>query len=128
MAMKWVAVAAMLGLMAVAAGAFGAHLLKDKLIAKDLTAFETAARYQMYHALALIATAWIIVHHPTRTANLAAWLFLIGVIFFSGSIYGLVFFKWRWLGPVTPLGGLLLMLGWLMLIIAALSKKLPQNV
>lgn len=94
-----------LALLAVAAGAFGAHLLKDSLSPEHLEAYQTAVRYQMLHALALL----IPVVQRSRWASVCM---VMGVLLFSGSLYGLTLLKWSWLGPVTPLGGLLLMLGW----------------
>lgn len=105
----------LLGLTAVAAGAFGAHLLEARLTAERLSAFHTAANYQMYHALALLGAAWAVTRWDHGAVNAAGWLFLIGAILFSGSIYLLVLGGPRWLGPVTPLGGLTLMAGWLSL-------------
>lgn len=118
----WIGIAAINGLIAVAAGAFGAHALKDKLEPNMLTTFETGARYQMYHALALIAVAWVMSTQPSRVIHASAWCMLIGIILFSGSLYGLTLLNWRWLSPVTPLGGLSLMAGWLLLAIAAFRK------
>lgn len=118
----WIGIAAINGLIAVAAGAFGAHALKDKLEPNMLTTFETGARYQMYHALALIAVAWVMSTQPSRVIQASAWCMLIGIILFSGSLYGLTLLQWRWLGPVTPIGGLSMMIGWLLLAIAVLTK------
>lgn len=115
----WIGIAAINGLIAVAAGAFGAHTLKEKLDPKMLAVFETGARYQMYHALALLAVAWVMSTQPTRLVQASAWLMLIGIILFSGTLYGLALLDWRWLGPVTPVGGLSLMVGWLLLAISA---------
>lgn len=115
----WIGIAAINGLIAVAAGAFGAHALKEKLDPKMLAAFETGVRYQMYHALALLAVAWVMSTQPTRLVHTSAWMMLIGIILFSGSLYGLTLLDWRWLAPVTPVGGLSLMVGWLLLAISA---------
>ena len=115
----WLSVGALLGLIGVAAGAFGAHALKGRLGPDALVAYETAVRYQMYHAFALIATAWVMSQEPSRAAFAAAICFLVGVLFFSGSLYGLTLVGWKWLGPVTPLGGLILMVGWLLLALSA---------
>jgi uncharacterized membrane protein YgdD (TMEM256/DUF423 family) len=108
-----------LGFLAVAAGAFGAHALRARLTPGDLDIFETAARYQMYHALALFAAAWMLSRWPGGAAQAAGWLFLGGTIVFSGSLYLLVFTGQRWLGAVTPLGGVALLAGWLALAWAA---------
>ena len=102
-------------LLAVAAGAFGAHALRDRLPPDLLAVFETAARYQMYHALALLAAGWAAAQWPQSTAALAGWLFTAGIVVFSGSLYVLALTGTRWLGAVTPLGGVAFLLGWALL-------------
>lgn len=109
-------------LLAVAAGAFGAHALRARLPADLLAVFETAARYQMYHALALLAVAWAVAQWPGSTASLAGWLFTAGIVVFSGSLYLLSLTGIRWLGAITPLGGLAFLLGWALLGWAALRS------
>jgi uncharacterized membrane protein YgdD (TMEM256/DUF423 family) len=116
----FVTVAALSGLIAVAAGAFGAHALRERLSPEYLAVFETAARYQMYHALALIAAAWASTRWPGPVIQWSGWLFIIGTVLFSGSLYALALSGARWLGAITPLGGLAFMAGWLCL---ALSVK-----
>jgi uncharacterized membrane protein YgdD (TMEM256/DUF423 family) len=106
-------------LMAVAAGAFAAHALRDQLAPASLAIFETAARYQMYHALALLAVAWAATHWPGTLPRWSGWCFVVGTILFSGSLYALALSGIGWLGAVTPLGGVALMLGWLCLALAA---------
>ncbi|MBX2813006.1 MAG: DUF423 domain-containing protein [Myxococcales bacterium] len=98
---------------AVAAGAFGAHGLKDKLDAQSLNAFEVSVRYQMYHALGLGLLSLVGWLRPQVPVSGPLWLMLIGIVLFSGSLYGLTLTSWRWLGPITPLGGLLLVTSWL---------------
>jgi uncharacterized membrane protein YgdD (TMEM256/DUF423 family) len=100
---------------AVAAGAFGAHALRSRLGPELLAVFETAARYQMYHALALIAVAWAMSRWGTPQLRAAGWLFLAGTILFSGSLYLLALTGVRGLGAVTPFGGLCFLAGWLLL-------------
>ena len=100
---------------AVAAGAFGAHALKTRLGTDLLAVFETAARYQMYHALALIAVAWAMSRWATPPLRAAGWLFLAGTILFSGSLYLLALTGARGLGAVTPFGGVCFLAGWLLL-------------
>jgi uncharacterized membrane protein YgdD (TMEM256/DUF423 family) len=101
--------------LAVMAGAFGAHALRARLAPDALNVFETAARYQMYHAFALLVTAWAVTQWPGPSVRAAGWLFLAGTIVFSGSLYVLSISGQRWLGAVTPLGGLLFIAGWIML-------------
>lgn len=109
------AAGAISALIAVAAGAFGAHGLKSRLDAEMLAIFETGARYQMYHALALIAAAWAATRWPGTLVSLSGWLFIAGTILFSGSLYLLSLTGQRWLGAITPLGGLMFLAGWLCL-------------
>jgi len=103
---------ALSALIAVAAGAFGAHGLRPRLAPDLLAVFETAARYQMYHALALVATAWAWTRWPGTAIRLAGWSFVAGTVLFSGSLYLLALTGNRWLGAVTPLGGIAFMAGW----------------
>jgi uncharacterized membrane protein YgdD (TMEM256/DUF423 family) len=100
---------------AVAAGAFGAHALRERLPPDLLAAFETAARYEMYHALALVLVAWAVTRWPVPAVRAAGWLFIAGTVVFSGSLYLLALTGVRALGAVTPLGGLALLGGWLAL-------------
>ena len=97
---------------AVAAGAFGAHALRNRLAPDLLAIFETAVRYQMYHALALIGSAWIVTRWPAPQAVWAGWLFLGGTVIFSGSLYILALTGVRGWGAVTPVGGLAFILAW----------------
>jgi uncharacterized membrane protein YgdD (TMEM256/DUF423 family) len=107
-------------MLAVLVGAFGAHGLRDRVSAELLATFETGARYHMYHALALIAAAWAVDRWPqAQAAQTAGWLFLGGTLVFSGSLYLLALTGQRWLGAVTPIGGLLFIAGWAMLAWAA---------
>lgn len=103
---------ALSGFVSVAAGAFGAHALRSRLPSDLLSAFETGARYQMYHALALLIVAWAATQWPTALVRLSGWLFLAGSVLFSGSLYLLALTGTTWWGAVTPLGGLLLLGGW----------------
>ena len=105
--------------LAVAAGAFGAHALRVRLAPDLLAVFETAARYQMYHALGLVAVAWAAARWPGGLVEWAGWLFVAGTVLFSGSLYGLALTGVRWLGAITPLGGVAFLVGWLCLALAA---------
>jgi uncharacterized membrane protein YgdD (TMEM256/DUF423 family) len=100
---------------AVAAGAFAAHGLRARITPEMLAIFETGARYQMYHALALLAVAWASARWPASAAPLAGWLFVSGIVVFSGSLYVLSITGLRWLGAITPLGGLAFLAGWAVL-------------
>lgn len=103
----------------VAAGAFGAHALKDRVEPRLLEVFETGARYQMYHALALVAVAWVISRSPGALGTAAGWLFVAGTLLFSGSLYAMTFTGIRALGAITPLGGVCFIAGWICLALAA---------
>jgi uncharacterized membrane protein YgdD (TMEM256/DUF423 family) len=102
----------LLGLAAVAAGAFGAHGLRARVTPEMLAVFETGARYHMYHALALLATALAARRRPSRAWAAAGWLFVAGIVVFSGSLYLLALTGTRWLGAVTPVGGVAFLAGW----------------
>ena len=105
--------------LAVAAGAFGAHALRARLAPGDLLVFETGARYQMYHGLALIAAGWAAERWPGPLASAAGWCFLIGIVLFSGSLYALTFGAPRPFGIVTPFGGVALIAGWICFAVGA---------
>jgi uncharacterized membrane protein YgdD (TMEM256/DUF423 family) len=105
--------------LAVAAGAFGAHGLRARLTPELLAVFETGARYQMYHALGLLAVAWAANRWPGGLVGWAGWLFVAGTVLFSGSLYALALTGVRWLGAITPLGGVAFLAGWLCLALAA---------
>jgi uncharacterized membrane protein YgdD (TMEM256/DUF423 family) len=106
---------ALLACLAVGAGAFGAHGLRGRLTPELLDVFETAARYQMYHALGLLAVAWAADRWPGGATAAAGWLFVVGIVLFSGSLYLLSLTGTRWLGAITPLGGAAFLAGWLAL-------------
>lgn len=97
-------------------GAFGAHALRGKLEPRMLEVFETGVRYQMYHAFALIVTAWAVLQWPGGWASYAGWFFVAGIVVFSGSLYTMTLTGARGLGAVTPLGGLMFLAGWLCLV------------
>jgi len=121
----WLALAAASGFVAVAAGAFGAHGLEGRVGAAELAAFQAGARYQMYHALALIAVAWLAGQYPSAAVGVAGWAFVAGTILFSGSLYVLGLTGSRALVLLTPLGGVAFLIGWVALLIAALRMKIP---
>ncbi len=123
----WLRIGAILGGLGVTAGAFGAHGLKEYMDARSLEVYETAARYQMYHALALLAVSLLgISRGPGPSLDLAGWSFLAGTLVFSGTLYALALTGLRWLGAITPIGGVALIVGWLALAVAAGSRaKLP---
>lgn len=113
----------MLGGLGVAAGAFGAHALRAQLEPRMLEVFETGVRYQMYHALGLLAAAWLVQQTEATAAHLAGWAFVAGILLFSGSLYAMAFTGIRGLGAVTPIGGLAFLVGWAALAVAALRLR-----
>lgn len=115
-------IGAISGFLCVAIGAFGAHILKSKLTPDMLNIFEVGVRFQMYHALALVAVAFAMKYIGTY-ASAAGWMFTIGSVFFSGSLYALSTSGLTWLGAITPIGGLLFLGGWASLIIGAVRSN-----
>ena len=110
------------GLLAVILGAFGAHGLKGKIADNLLSAFQTGVHYQMFHALALLGLSLLLLQlssNAPKAIVVAGYFWVAGIVLFSGSLYGLALSGPSWLGPITPLGGLLLILGWLSLLIGA---------
>ena len=113
MAKLFITLASLSGMLAVAFGAFGAHALKDRLDDYALGVFETAVQYHFYHSLALLAVGVIALQQPQAALlRSSGWLFLLGIVVFSGSLYLLSMTGMRWLGAVTPLGGLSFIAGW----------------
>lgn len=115
----WILIGAVCGFVAVAAGAFGAHFLRERLSADMLAIFETGARYQMYHALAIVLVGVLARQHAMASLNTAGSLFLLGILIFSGSLYLLSWSGLRWLGAITPIGGMALLGGWIALALAS---------
>jgi uncharacterized membrane protein YgdD (TMEM256/DUF423 family) len=114
----FITLGALSGCLAVAAGAFGAHALRERLSASLLETFQTGATYQMYHALALVAVGILLARFSVDGSTwltAAGWLFVAGTVLFSGSLYLLALTDLRWLGAITPLGGVAFLIGWLAL-------------
>ncbi len=112
-------IGALSGGLGVVLGAFGAHALKVRLSPDLLDTFETGVRYEMYHALALLAVGLVLTRFPSSALlGAAGWLFVAGTIIFSGSLYLLSLTGVRWLGAITPFGGLAFIAGWLCLALA----------
>ncbi len=112
-------IGALSGAISVAAGAFGAHALREKLEPRMLEVFETAARYQMYHALALLFVGYAVSRWPGALTTSSGWLFVAGTLLFSGSLYAMTFTGIRALGAITPLGGVCFLAGWVCVAVAA---------
>ena len=112
MAKTFLIIAAVFGFLGVAFGAFGAHALKDKLTPQLLETFETGIRYQMYHVFAIAVVALAMSHWRVGLLNVSGWLFVAGIIIFSGSLYILALTGQKMWGAVTPFGGLALLAGW----------------
>ena len=114
---RFLLLGAVFAAIAVAAGAFGAHALAERVTPERLQTFETAVRYQMYHALALLACG-LLGEGWRRSLDVAAWLFTAGILIFSGSLYLLVLTDTAWLGAITPIGGVAFISGWIALAVA----------
>lgn len=120
-----IALAAVNGLIAVCVGAFGAHALKAKLSEKLLSTYQTGVEYHFYHALALLAVGILLSLPQWQNSALlkfSSFSFIFGILCFCGSLYWLALGGPRWLGPITPLGGLLFIVGWLLLAFAAIKQ------
>jgi uncharacterized membrane protein YgdD (TMEM256/DUF423 family) len=118
----FVMIGALSGAIGVGAGAFGAHALRARLEPRMLEVFETGARYQMYHAIALLAVGWAASRWPGSLTTASGWLFLAGTVLFSGSLYAMALTDVRALGAITPLGGVCFIAGWLCLAVAAMRS------
>ena len=117
-----VLVGAVYGFLGVGFGAFGAHALKTRLSPELLGVWKTAVEYQFYHALALVLVGLVATQKPSIALTNAAICFTLGVVLFTGSLYVLALSGVRWLGAITPLGGLLFLIGWALLFWAALKR------
>jgi uncharacterized membrane protein YgdD (TMEM256/DUF423 family) len=111
----WFATGATLCGLGVLLGAFGAHGLRGRITPEMLAVFETGVRYHLLHGLALLAVAWAASRWPSSLISVAGWLFIAGILIFSGSLYVLSMTGVRWLGAITPIGGLCFAIGWLVL-------------
>lgn len=120
----WIRVGAALGFLAVLAGAFGAHGLREHLTEHALENWETAARYQMYHALAILAVGVMRSTGGSKPAGgIACILFLIGIVLFSGSLYAWAILQAKWLVMITPIGGVALLAGWIAFAVSPFGAK-----
>lgn len=113
--MTWFVLGAIAAGIAVMLGAFGAHGLKSRVEPELLAVFETGVRYHMYHALALLAVGWASTRWPSALVAASGWAFLAGILIFSGSLYLMTLTGARWLGAVTPIGGVAFIVGWIAL-------------
>jgi uncharacterized membrane protein YgdD (TMEM256/DUF423 family) len=124
MAKVFIAIGALAGLLAVMLGAFGAHALRGQIDENLLVTFNTGAQYQMYHALALLMVGVLVQLFPGhKLLNWSGLFFVAGMLLFSGSLYALALTEIKWFGPVTPVGGLAFMVGWLLLAFATTKFK-----
>jgi len=121
---RWILFGAISAFISVGMGAFGAHALATKLSAHALSIYQTAAQYQMYHALALIFVGLWSIHRQDPTLPIAGWAFTVGSFLFSGSLYALALSDVRILGAITPFGGICFLIGWASVAISALPKNL----
>ena len=120
---SFIVLAGILGFLAVALGAFGAHGLAKVVEPRLLEVWHTGVQYQMYHSLALLAVALLAVSYiKPAIAKWAGWAFVIGILLFSGSLYAIVLLDVRNLGLITPIGGFFFLIGWVLIVVAALKK------
>jgi len=115
--------AALMGFLSVAAGAFGAHALKQKLSPEMLSVFEIGVRYQMYHTFAIFTAVWLSAQFSSDLFLYSGWLFVLGTVIFSGSLYALALTGIKTFGAITPIGGLILLAGWAIMAYGALGKN-----
>lgn len=124
MARTFILIAAVSGFLSVVVGAFAAHGLKKVLAPEMIEVVKTGVQYQMYHALALLIVALLLIHKPsTPGLKAGGWAFILGSLMFSGSLYALALGAPHWLGSITPLGGLCFLMGWVLLAVAAWRLK-----
>lgn len=116
-------IGALSGGLAVALGAFGAHGLRERLTPQLLETFETAVRYEIYHAFAILVVAFALTRWQSNLLPLAGWAFVIGTILFSGSLYVLALTGMRWLGAITPFGGVAFIAGWILLAVGVWQSQ-----
>lgn len=114
---------ALSGGLAVALGAFGAHGLRERLTPQLLETFETAVRYEIYHAFAILVVAFALTRWQSNLLPLAGWAFVVGTILFSGSLYVLALTGMRWLGAITPFGGVAFIAGWILLAVGVWQSQ-----
>jgi uncharacterized membrane protein YgdD (TMEM256/DUF423 family) len=124
---KFLIIGSLMAILAVGLGAFAAHGLKPHLTEYQISIFETGTRYHFYHTFAILWIALLADKLPSPKLNAIGWLFTIGIVFFSGSLYllatrELIGIHWAFLGPMTPLGGLLFIIGWVILLVEAIKK------
>ena len=123
MAAGWFATGSILCGLGVILGAFGAHGLRERLTPEMLVVFETGVRYHLIHGLGLLAIAWAVSRWPDTYLNIAGYLFVAGILIFSGSLYVLAITGIRWLGAITPIGGVCLIIGWGLLAVGVLRAS-----
>ncbi len=129
MARKFLQIASIVALMAVVLGAFAAHGLQSKISSNQITVFQTGVRYQFYHAFGIFITAILMHKSDNIWLKRAAWSFVLGIILFSGSLYllscreWLHLTSWKWLGPITPIGGVFFIIGWASLFLASFKSS-----
>ena len=122
----FISIAAIMAGLSVASGAFASHALKARLSQQALDIWETGSKYQMYHALALLMVGLLLSRNDEVSStllNTASWAFIVGIVLFSGSLYALSLSNIKWLGAITPLGGVAFLVGWCCLAIAVWSFK-----
>ncbi len=129
MARKFIQIASLTALLGVVLGAFAAHGLQDKISADQISVFQTGVRYQFYHSFGIFITALLLQKNENVWIKRAAWSFILGIILFSGSLYLLScrellhLTSWKWLGPITPIGGVFFIIGWAFVFLSTFKSK-----
>lgn len=121
MSSTWFGIGAVAAALGVGLGAFGAHGLKTRVSPEMLVVFETGVRYHLIHALGLLAVGWAAARWPGTATQTAGILMTLGIVVFSGSLYVMTFTGLRWLGAITPIGGVAFLVGWILLLVAAVK-------
>ena len=130
---RFIRIAAVFGFLSVALGAFAAHYLKEHISDYAVNIFETGVRYQFYHVFALFSAGILYKEFPNRFIRWAGIFFIVGIILFSGTLYCLTYIKgavmpgYKWIGAITPIGGLLFILGWIFLFIGCFKKSISHS-
>ena len=119
--LNWIGVGSIFAALAVGLGAFGAHSLRHSASTRELEIFETAIRYHMYHAVALVIVGFLLSKIDATTLRISTYLFATGILLFSGSLYALVFTGHKWLGAITPFGGVFFVVAWILVAISVFT-------
>lgn len=119
--LNWIGVGSIFAALAVGLGAFGSHSLRNSASPRELEIFETAVRYHMYHAIALVTVGFLLSKIDAMTLRVSTYLFAVGILLFSGSLYAMVLTGHKWLGAVTPFGGVFFVVAWILVAVSVFT-------